>query len=765
MNMENLTQWNLTFVGIENLGLRVLVVLLAIAALYFSWSSIKSITPASKRLLLLALRFAAAMFIVLLILQPQVEQKEVLKLKNKVVCLIDNSKSMTLKGGDTGISRFQLVADFFKDNASFLEELQNNFDVDFLSFSDAIKEISSDDVEKGLVLDGTNTDIARTLKLLKKRYEGKSVKGYLVFSDGADTVELPSSINKLEIISNLAKDLSAPFFTFSPGGNMEVRDIAISNISYDSFTFVRSPWKADVTVKILGYKDLKLPITLKQGNDIISSKVLNTGEESELHIDLSFTPYTTGTYLYTISIPVQSHEAITENNQVSFLVKVVRDKIRIMHVCGRPSWDERFLRRVLKSDPNIDLISFFILRTPNDVSEARNDELSLIPFPVDELFTQALGSFDLVIFQNFDYRPYDTSFFRFSHYLNNLQKFVEVQGGGFMMIGGDISFSQGGYDGTAIEDILPVNLYTEKDSIDTTRLKAVITNDGMKHPVTTLDDNVDRNIAIWKNLPELDGCNVTTQLKSDAVPLVIFPTKGNLPLISVRDVGLGRCMAITTDSLWRWNFLSVGEGGSNRHYIKFWQNAIKWLIKDPTLNPIRITVNKEIFLPDEEVQIKIEVLGRNYQPMEGVQLGIDVTNEFSGKSIFFTNATTDSNGQYKFTIKNNIEGYYIVKASAKKDNDEIGQDYTVFNIALENKEFKDTSIRRDVLAKLSEVSGGKYFDLPTKDIEEKVSIENPSIVKLVGRRQISLWDNGYVFMMILAIVSIEWWIRKRSGLS
>ena len=68
---------------------------------------------------------------------------------------------------------------------------------------------------------------------------------------------------------------------------------------------------------------------------------------------------------------------------------------------------------------------------------------------------------------------------------------------------------------------------------------------------------------------ELDGCNVTTQLKSDAVPLVIFPTKGNPPLISVRDVGLGRCMAITTDSLWRWDFLSVGKGGSNRHYIKF----------------------------------------------------------------------------------------------------------------------------------------------------------------------------------------------------
>ena len=763
--MENITQWHLTFVGIENLGLRVLVLFLAVAALYFSWFGIKAIYPITKRLLLFALRFIAVVLIVLLLLQPQIEQKEVIKLKNKVVCLLDNSKSMTLKGGDTGIPRFQLVSNFFKDNSSFIKELENNFDVDYLSFSDTIKEISYNDIENGLALDGSNTDFAQILKQLKNRYEGKSVKGYLVFSDGADTVDLPSSVNKLEVISNLAKDLSAPFFTFSPAGNMEVRDVAISNISYDSFTFVRSPWEADVVIKILGYKDLKLPITLKQGNDIISSKILDTGNEGEIHVNLSFMPYATGTFLYTITIPVQPHEAITENNQVSVLVKVVRDKIRIMHVCGRPSWDERFLRRVLKSDPNIDLISFFILRTPTDVSEARNDELSLIPFPVDELFTQALSSFDLVIFQNFDYRPYESSFFRFSHYLDNIRKFVTEQGGGFVMVGGDISFSQGGYDGTAIDEILPINLSAEKDGVDASRLKAILTNDGLKHPVTILDGDTDRNIDIWKNLPELDGCNIATQLKADAVPLATYPTKGNPPIVSTRDAGLGRCMAITTDSLWRWNFLSVAKGGSNRHYIKFWQNAIKWLIKDPTLNPVRITANKETFLPNEEIQVKIEVLGRNYQPFEGVQLDIDVINEFSGKSTFSTNGITDSDGQYRFTVKLDKEGYYFVRATARKENDEIGQDYTVFNIALKNKEFKDPSIRREVLAKLSEISGGKYFDLPTKNIEEKLSIENPSVIKLVGRRQISLWDNGYIFMIILTIFSLEWWIRKRSGLS
>jgi len=764
-DMENLTRWHISFTGIESVWLRVLVLCLAISALYFSWRGIKALPLWNKQTVLFALRFLMVALFVMLLLQPQIEQKEVLKLKNKVVCLIDNSESMTLKGGDTRITRFQLVKNFFHDNASFVKELENNFDVDYVSFSDTIKEITHDDIEKGIVPDGANTDIAQTLKLLKKRYEGKSVRGYLVFSDGADTTELPSSLDKYEIISNLVKDLSTPFFTFSPGGNMDARDIAISKVSYDSFTFVRSPWRADVVIKIHGYKDLRLPVTLKQGNDIISSKILDTGNESELHIDLAFTPLSTGTFLYSVSVPVQPHEAISENNQVSFLVKVVRDKIRIMHVCGRPSWDERFLRRILKNDPNIDLISFFILRTPTDVSDARSDEMSLIPFPVDELFTQALDSFDLVIFQNFDYRPYDTAFFRFSHYLTNLKRFVTEQGGGFIMVGGDISFSQGGYDGTPLDEILPVSLNAGKDTTDTTRLKAVLTHDGLRHPVTALDVNSDRNAAIWKSLPELDGCNVTSEIKPDSLSLSIYPTKGNPPLISVREAGRGRCMAITTDSLWRWGFLSPGKGGSNRHYIKFWQNSIKWLIKDPALNPIRVIVNKDTFLPNEEVPVRIDAVGGNYQPLEGVQLDINITNEFSGKSIYSAKGVTGSDGQYRFVVRQNTEGYYIIKVAGKKENDEIGQDYAIFTVALKNKEFKDTSIRRDILARMAEVSGGKYFELPAKNMGEKFSIENPVIVKLVGKRQISLWDNGYILMLILAVVSAEWWIRKRSGLS
>ncbi|MBE7546428.1 MULTISPECIES: glutamine amidotransferase [Candidatus Kuenenia] len=763
--MENVTQWNLIFTGLEGFGLRAMVFIIAIAILFFSWSSIKNIRPVSRRILLFSLRLAGTLLIVLLLFQPHLEQKEVLKLKNKVVCLLDASKSMSLKCGDIAVTRAQLLDNFFTENDAFFKELQSSFDVNFFTFSDIPTETSYKDIRTGITPDGEDTDFAQTLKYLQQRYKDDNVKAFFLFSDGKDTVERPANVNASEVIAGIAREFSSPFFTFAPAENMEARDVALSSISYNTFTFARNPWKVDATIKVMGYNNLKLPVTLKEGSDIISTKVITANEEGEYNVTLSFTPYKTGTFLYTVSIPVQPKEAITENNQVSFLVKIVRDKIRVMHVCGRPSWDERFLRQALKNDPNIDLVSFFILRTPNDISNASNDELSLIPFPVDELFTEVLNSFDLVIFQNFDYRPYDSPIYRFSYYLSNIETFVKDHGGGFLMMGGDLSFTQGGYDGTSIEEILPVYLTSGKDLTETAGLRAALTENGQRHPVTTLDINNDRNLSIWENLPELDGCNITTQPKADAVVLATYPSQGEPPLIAVRDVGEGRCMAITADSLWRWNFLSVGRGGSNRYYMKFWQNTIKWLIKDPLFNPIHITINKDTFLPQEEVQVNIKVLEKSYQPWEGVHLEIDVTNEFTGKSIFINKGITGRDGQYTFNFKYEEEGFYIIKTIAKNESGEIGQEHTVFNIMKADKEFKDTSIERELLMKLAEVSGGKYFNLPQKDIRGKISIENPPITKLVGKKQISLWDKGYVFVIIISIVSFDWWIRKRSGLS
>ena len=82
------------------------------------------------------------------------------------------------------------------------------------------------------------------------------------------------------------------------------------------------------------------------------------------------------------------------------------------------------------------MISFVILRTPTDVVNVPESQLSLIPFPTQRLFTQELKNFDLIIFENFSYQLYFPWY-----YLENVRKYVQ-EGGAFAMIGGMLAFSR-----------------------------------------------------------------------------------------------------------------------------------------------------------------------------------------------------------------------------------------------------------------------------------------------------------------------------------
>ena len=65
---------------------------------------------------------------------------------------------------------------------------------------------------------------------------------------------------------------------------------------------------------------------------------------------------------------------------------------------------ERVWRNILKSDPSVDLVHFTILRPPEKQDGTPIRELSLIAFPIRELFDVKLDEFDLIIFDRYSQR-------------------------------------------------------------------------------------------------------------------------------------------------------------------------------------------------------------------------------------------------------------------------------------------------------------------------------------------------------------------------
>ena len=111
------------------------------------------------------------------------------------------------------------------------------------------------------------------------------------------------------------------------------------------------------------------------------------------------------------------------NNRGVVVINGVRDRLRVLLVSGQPHAGERVWRNLLKSDPAVDLVHFTILRPPEKQDATPIRELSLIAFPIRELFEVKLSEFDLVIFDRYSRRGVIPQL-----YLSNIAKFVQDGG-------------------------------------------------------------------------------------------------------------------------------------------------------------------------------------------------------------------------------------------------------------------------------------------------------------------------------------------------
>jgi uncharacterized membrane protein len=148
--------------------------------------------------------------------------------------------------------------------------------------------------------------------------------------------------------------------------------------------------------------------------------------------------------------------------------------------------------------------------------------------------------------------------------LKLIKEYVLEHGGGFLMIGGYLSF-QGlngiaRYKNTPIEEILPVEMLPYDDRVEVP--------EGFNPKI------IDRQHPITKGFPEsmptLLGYNKTIP-KKDAKILIEFDGD---PILAIMEVGKGRTAAFTSDCAPHWG---TNEFLEWQYYDKLWKNLIDWL--------------------------------------------------------------------------------------------------------------------------------------------------------------------------------------------
>ena len=754
LDPEEYNHWQLHW-SPDVLVLAVLGIVIPLA-LWFFWASLNRVGSRSRKLFLFALRLGAFTLLLLVLLKPELEFRKSQSLKNSIAVLLDNSKSLSIKTKADESSRIDLIKKALESNASYFESLGEDFNVDYYFFSDDIEKVAAGAVKDTYRAHRPYTDLTPAFAALVERYPDQSLKGVFLFSDGADLTQEPGGISR-NLVAKL-KGLGSPVHTLQAGSNAGFKDLAVEAVAASDFGFVQQPLKISLTVFASSMGNRNVPLVLKEGDRILVSKIIEVREDTKrFEVELEFTPQNVGKRIYALSLPKFAGEFIHTNNEKEFEINVVRDRTRVLHLNGRPSWDSRYLREVLAHNPKVDLLSFFILRDLGDNVEAPISELSLIPFPSNLLFDDYLSSFDLIIFQNFKYDPFIDK-----KYLDNIRKYVK-NGGAFLMIGGELSFQGGGYSRTPIEEILPVSFRDNPRPLTGKLFHPVLNKEFSQHPILRLEK--DLNQDAWQSLPQLQGINMGLVPDKNAHVLLQYAREKEsaIPVLVTGSFGSGRTALLATDSAWNWNFRNVGSGGSGRYFQRFWDNVIDWLIAEPETRRLQLESDKERYREGEQALIKFKLLQKNYQPAINAKAQLTLT-QLKAKPGVETELKTDEQGEGIFPFLPDREGFYTARVQVDLEGESLTEEI-MFSVLKDTAEFEKPLVNEALLKKISEITGGRYHPLTGSDDLSSYKFTNPDIQVKSHSRSFSLWDNWWAYSLVLGFLVMDWYLRRKSGLS
>jgi hypothetical protein len=150
-------------------------------------------------------------------------------------------------------------------------------------------------------------------------------------------------------------------------------------------------------------------------------------------------------------------------------------------------------------------------------------------------------------------------------------------------------------------------------------------------------------------------------------------------------------------------------------------------------------------------------------PVDRAQITVAVSNEDDVRKVALTPI---GSGRYDGELRSLGMGEYRYNATATVDGIPVGRDSGKFSVGETNLEFTETPANRQLLRELSHLTGGGYI------AASKIDSLVPALLNLPGFapweemsvRSLALWDWHYILALLLLLLALEWFLRKRSGM-
>ena len=395
-------------------------------------------------------------------------------------------------------------------------------------------------------------------------------------------------------------------------------------------------------------------------------------------------------------------ELTAANNRVIVAAEGVRENLRVLLVSGEPHAGERTWRNLLKSDAAVDLVHFTILRPPEKQDGTPIMQLSLIAFPTRELFQDKIKDFDLIIFDRYQRRNLLPLF-----YFENIARYVDQHGGALLIAAGDDYAQTNPLLGLSLfrTPLAPVLPAAPTGNTLERPFKALLSQDGLKHPVTRGLPGADVKDPKWGKWFRL--IEVEPNFKGRS----ILSGPDNKPLLILDRKGKGRVALMLSDHAWLW---ARGYDGGGPH-SDLLRRLAHWLMKEPDL---------------EEEALRASVRGKSLtierRSMEEAVAPVTVTGPAGDKREITVKPT--SPGLWTETIEAKVPGLYKLQSGNLTAVAHVGSDNP--------REMAEVVATADKLKPIIDESGGGIFWTARRSGEgsDPTDIETPRVTLVAGAK-------------------------------
>lgn len=758
------------------------------------------------RFLLMLLRITAASILLGCLLAPVIIEKKDITPPTHLSILVDTSRSMKLVDApmsEIPISRFSQVNQLlFNIPGQFLTTLQDRFEVHLYPFNTRLQQSvllaqEADALLPTFEAEGNLTDIGGAIREAAAAWKGQQTAGIVLITDGAHN----SGQFPLETITAL----EVPIYPIGVGSVEPPKDIQIQRVNYTPIAYTDHESVIQVSVGQTGYtgKTTQLSLREVESNSLVDAvtftfnphQEVNAIEASTQHvIELKITPQSEGNFQYSVTLPTFDGELTAANNQKTFSVKVVKAKLNVFYLEGRPRWDYTFLKRTLERDPDIEatcaiLASDRSQRLPIDSVLNRLDGYYPQATPVSETpkFPETLAElskYDVLILGDLGAEQLTETQQR------AILDFVETRGKPVIFLPSRNTLGVNGFGNTELAPLLPIDIPTRGCRVEDTEFTVQLTQSGAFHPMLQLHET---QMAVSSQTQAGSGLTTDNFLSNmPAVPRFFsgFRLRGGattlmdngkgMPILVLQRAGLGKSLLIAAEGFYNWQFGVKTFKDKRYHaiYPRFWAQVLRWMATNTDDKNVYLTTDASTYAIGDTVKVTAYLYSETYQPQAGATVEIEVVppdgdpfqvkssrssvvDSQSGGETTTPDPSFDSHFMAQFVLLQ--KGKYRIRATGKSGALKLGEDQIDVYAHPQLAELENPQLNEALLKQLAAQTGGAYFRMAdAESVPENISnVQNPIFVD--AERE--LWAHPLVLIAVVGLLGTEWFLRKRVGLT